>query len=127
MWRPTTSLGTIKSSEKGSEGPVAVFALILPTFVVAQGQPAKMVQIAAVIETEITPTVSVPGTIFSRNDVQITAGVAGQLERVAEPGTVIEKGQVVASIDSTALLLQCAEQEALLERAEISLANERNY
>ncbi len=102
-------------------GPLAMCALILSTSVDAQESPARMVQIAEVIRAEIAPTVSVPGTIFSRNDVQITAGVAGQLEMVAEPGTIIEEGQTVASIDSSALLLQRAEQEALLERAEINL------
>jgi len=70
---------------------------------------------------EIAPTVSVPGTIYSRNDVQVTAGVAGQLLMVAEPGTVVRKGEPVARIDDAPLRLQRAEQEALLERAEINV------
>ena len=86
-----------------------------------QGPPAKLVQTAEVVRREIAPTVSVPGTIYSRNDVQITAGITGQLIMVAEPGTIVEKGEPVARIDRTALLLQRAEQEALLERAEINL------
>ena len=86
-----------------------------------QAPPPKLVQIAQVIRAEIAPTVSVPGTIFSRNDVQITAGVPGQLEMVAEPGTIVMKGEPVARIDNTTLLLQRAEQEALLERAGINL------
>ena len=40
---------------------------------------------------------------------------------VAEPGTIVQKGEVLARIDSSTLLLQRAEQEALLERAEINL------
>ena len=83
--------------------------------------PAKIVQTTSVVRSEITPTVSVPGTIYSRNEVQITAGIAGQLNMVAEPGTIIHEGETVASIDQSTLLLQRAEQEALLERAEINV------
>jgi multidrug efflux system membrane fusion protein len=98
-----------------------VFLLLSSATFAQQQAPAKMVQIAEVVRAEITPTVSVPGTIYSRNDVRITAGVAGQLEMVAEPGTIVQKGAVIARIDSSTLLLQRAEQEALLERAEINL------
>ena len=86
-----------------------------------QQPPAKIVQVAKVTRVEVTPTVSVPGTIYSRNEMQVTAGVAGQLELVAEPGTIIRPGQVVARINQSTLLLQRAEQEALLERAQINL------
>ena len=86
-----------------------------------QQPPASVVQVASVSRTELAPTVAVPGTIYSRNDLQVTAGVAGQLVEVAEPGTFVEKGQTVARIDSRPLLLQRAEQEALLERAEINV------
>lgn len=78
-------------------------------------------QIAYVSQTEVSPTVAVPGTIYSRNDVQVTAGVAGQLTMVAEPGTVVQAGEAVARIDRETLLLQRAEQEVLLERAEINI------
>lgn len=40
---------------------------------------------------------------------------------VAELGTVVQKGEAVAQIDTRPLLLQRAEQEALLERAEIDV------
>jgi RND family efflux transporter MFP subunit len=102
-------------------GMLLVATALAPSMTVAQQPSAKIVQVAEVLRIEITPTVSVPGTIYSRNEVQITAGVSGRLSMVAEPGTIIEKGDVVASIDQAALLLQRAEQEALLERAEISL------
>lgn len=87
----------------------------------AQQPPAPVVQIARVAHTEVEPTVAVPGTIYSRNDVQVTAGVAGQLIMVAEPGTLVRAGDSVARIDRTPLLLQRAEQEVLLERAEINI------
>ena len=40
---------------------------------------------------------------------------------VAEPGTFIEQGQPIASIDKSTLRLQREEQEALLQRAEINI------
>ena len=87
----------------------------------AQQAPEPVVQVAYVAETEVSPTVAVPGTIYSRNDVQLTAGVTGQLVMVAEPGTTLRAGDPVARIDTTPLLLQRAEQEVLLERAEINI------
>ena len=95
---------------------------LIATGVFAQQQmPASVVQVANVERREIAPTVAVPGTVFSRNDVQVTAGVNGQLLMVAEPGTLVEQGAPVARIDTRPLLLQRAEQEALLQRAEINV------
>jgi RND family efflux transporter MFP subunit len=101
---------------------IAVALLFAMTPLLAQQQmPAKVVQVADVSRTELAPTVAVPGTIYSRNEMQVTAGVAGQLTMVAEPGTIVEKGQTIASIEKSTLLLQRAEQEALLARAEINI------
>jgi len=86
-----------------------------------QEQRASVVQVASVSRAELAPTVAVPGTVYSRNDVQITAGVPGQLLMVKEPGTFVKKGDTVAQIDSRTLLLQRAEQEALLQRAQINV------
>ncbi|MDJ0710215.1 MAG: efflux RND transporter periplasmic adaptor subunit [Woeseiaceae bacterium] len=100
---------------------VSILLCLVTGIALAQQMPASVVQVATVERTEIAPTVAVPGTIYSRNDVQITAGVAGQLVAVAEPGTLIQEGQPVARIDTRPLLLQRAEQEALLQRAEINV------
>ena len=100
---------------------IASLASLVAGAAFAQQPPAPVVQIAHVTETEVAPTVAVPGTIYSRNDVQVTAGVTGQLIMVAEPGTLVRAGDPVARIDRTPLLLQRAEQEVLLERAEINI------
>jgi len=98
-----------------------VLLCLLAGAALAQEMPAKVVQVATAERTEIAPTVAVPGTVFSRNDVQVTAGVTGQLLMVAEPGTIVQQGQPVALIDKRTLQLQRAEQEALLQRAEINV------
>jgi RND family efflux transporter MFP subunit len=100
---------------------ITVLACLYASTAFANELPAKIVQVASVKRTEIAPTVAVPGTVFSRNDVQITAGIAGQLLMVAEPGTIVQQGDAVARIDKRPLLLQRAEQEALLQRAEINI------
>ena len=96
-----------------------VLLLALPAF--AQQPSARVVRVAEVSRTELAPTVAVPGTIYSRNEMQITASIAGQLVMVAEPGSVVAQGEPIASIDKQPLMLQRAEQEALLERAEINI------
>ena len=95
--------------------------LLLPVVAVAQQPPAKVVQVASVERAEIAPTVAVPGTVYSRNDMQVTASIAGQLLVVAEPGTFVREGEAIARIDKRPLELQRAEQEALLARAEINI------
>ncbi len=109
---------------KSINSVVMVAILILATGdVLAQGQqmPPKPVSVSGVTSTQITPTVPIAGTIYSRNDVQITAGVNGPLVFVAEPGTYVEAGDVVARIDDISFRLQKLEQKALAERAKISL------
>ena len=110
------------STTKTTLSRLLLLSLFLATPVLAQQeQPASVVQVASVSRAELAPTVAVPGTIYSRNDVRITAGVPGQLQMVREPGTFVNKGDTVAQIDSRSLLLQRAEQEALLQRAEINV------
>jgi RND family efflux transporter MFP subunit len=100
---------------------VSCVLLMATSLSYAQQMPASVVQTSTVTRTEVAPTVAVPGTIYSRHELQITAGVAGQLIMVAEPGTVVAKGDAVARIDKQSLRLQRAEQEALLERARINI------
>lgn len=87
---------------------------------VAQQAPVKPVQVDEVESSVFVPTVEIVGSIFSRNNVQLTAGVGGRLDFVAEPGTFMVKGDEVARIDSLPLQLQKAEQEAEIKRAIIN-------
>ena len=102
---------------------LAVFMSLAVSPLYAQGQqmPPKPVSVAGVTSTQIKQTVPIAGTIYSRNDVQITAAISGPLVFVAEPGTYAEAGDVVARIDDTDLRLQKLEQKALAHRAKISL------
>lgn len=100
---------------------LTVILLLFAASAFAQQAATRVVRVAEVSRIELAPTVAVPGTIYSRNEMQVTAGITGQLVMVAEPGTIVDKGQPIARVDKQTLLLQRAEQEALLERAEINI------
>lgn len=96
--------------------------LILITSLSAQAQtPPKPVNVGTVEKSVFVPTVDIVGSIYSRNNVQLTAGVGGRLEYVAEPGTYLLKGEAVARIDPLPLQLQQAEQEAEIKREQINI------
>ncbi|BDX07013.1 efflux RND transporter periplasmic adaptor subunit [Planctobacterium marinum] len=87
----------------------------------AQTPPAKPVNVGVVEKSVFVPTVDIVGSIYSRNNVQLTAGVGGRLEFVAEPGTYLVEGDTVARIDQLPLQLQQAEQEAEIKREQINI------
>lgn len=100
-------------------------SLLYMASVTAQQAPnsavkASPVKVDDVRQTSFTPTVDIVGTIYSRNNVQLTAGVNGRLDWVAEPGLFVQKGQDVAHIDPQPLKLQQAEQQATIRRATIN-------
>ncbi len=98
-------------------------AVVLSGSVLAQQpqRPIQVVRVDSVRVAEIAPTVAVPGTVYSRDEVRVTASIGGLLNSVLEPGTRVSKGDVVASLDPTTLRLQRAEQVALRNRANIQV------
>lgn len=98
-------------------------SLALPNLAASQQPqaPAVPVVLDAVQETEVVATMPITGNVFSQNDVQITAAISGQLTHVTEPGTQVKAGDVIATMDTAALSLQQAEQEALITRAQAQL------
>lgn len=105
---------------------VGVALVAAPVSAQQPQRPAQIVRVAAVQITEIAPTVAVPGTVFSRNEAEVTAGVSGLLTLVAEPGDVVKKGDPVAAIDPSTLTLRRAEQVALLARGNIEVRKLEN-
>ena len=99
---------------------VCLFAPI--TLAQQASAPAVPVQIGEVQKTLFAPTVDIVGSIYSRNNVKLTAGANGRLDWVAEPGTFLEAGEDVAHIDQLPLKLQQAEQNAQIKRASINQA-----
>ena len=103
---------------------VIVFFLIVSFRLFAQPvatAPAMPVETDLVKETEVIPTMPMTGNVFSINELQLTAAISGQLEFVAEPGTIVKTGDVIARMDTNTLDLQLQEQKALITRAEVQL------
>ncbi len=86
-----------------------------------QGPPPSPVKIELVKALNEIPSATIMGTIYSRNQVQLTAGVTGRLEWVAEPGTYLQQGDLVAQIELLPLQLRQAERKAQFKRAKINL------
>jgi len=71
---------------------------------------------------EALPAVaSVPGTVVSRNDARIAAEVTGRLAWVADVGTEVAPGGVLARLDSRELELALAQAEATARRLAAAL------
>lgn len=79
------------------------------------------VRVATASKQSLAPLTMVPGTVLSRNDARLAAEVTGRLLEVADVGTVVTKGDVVALIEDTAIRLRRDEQQAEVQRAEARL------
>lgn len=62
----------------------------------AQLPPVAVTHVKA---TRIAPQASYPGTVMSRNDSRIAADVEGRVDWVADVGTVVAAGDVIARLD----------------------------
>jgi RND family efflux transporter MFP subunit len=85
------------------------------------GGPA-LVRVAEASFKDIAPVTLVPGTVVSRNDARLSAEVTGRLTSVAEVGAVVSRGEVIAEIEDTSLLLLNTELQAQIVRAQARLS-----
>lgn len=92
---------------------VAALVYVLPA---GAQQPPASVRVASAQLVELAPTTTVPGTVTSRYDARLAAEVPGTLVEVADPGTTVARGDVVARIDDRQLRLQEAEYRAGVQR-----------
>jgi RND family efflux transporter MFP subunit len=70
----------------------------------------------------LAPVTWFPGAVISRDDAKLAAEVEGRLVQVADVGTQVQKGAVVARLDDTLLREQLAESEASVAREQARLA-----
>ena len=102
----------------------AIFALTLccTGLAGAQTAPVTTVQLGESRLSYEVPTIDVAGTVYSQNNTELTAGVDGRLIWVAEAGTLVQAGDVLARLDPLPLQLQQAELDAQLQRATLQAA-----
>lgn len=85
------------------------------------GRGPAPVRIAEVVDTELTPTTWVAATVISRSDARLSAEQQGRLLSILDVGARVSKGDVIASIDPSALQLRVEELEADISRIEARL------
>ena len=88
---------------------------------VEQGPPPAPVVIATAQMRLLAPVTWYPGTIISRNQARLAAEVQGRLEWVAEVGTAIARGELVARLDSVLLEQSLVEHKAEVAREQARL------
>jgi RND family efflux transporter MFP subunit len=98
---------------------VTLVVTALPAF--AQQERPAPVEIAHAEVRELAPSVHATGIVRSRAAADLAAAVGGRLQWVAEPGTAVAAGAVVARLDTRELALARAEQAARVKRAEVNL------
>ncbi|WP_240722048.1 efflux RND transporter periplasmic adaptor subunit [Pseudoalteromonas phenolica] len=82
---------------------------------------ASPVAVETIEQAKLHSNLSVHGTLYGKQDVTLTSGVAGRLTFVATPGQLVNKNDMLAKIDLLPLQLAKAKQEVMLERAKINL------
>lgn len=95
----------------------------MPLALAQDEEEAVPITVTEVLSTDVSPIVPAAGTVFSRNETQITAGMAGRLDWVAEPGDIVTAGDAVAKFDCELLSLQHERQIAEADRATVTLEN----
>ncbi|MGB1263197.1 MAG: efflux RND transporter periplasmic adaptor subunit [Cognaticolwellia sp.] len=94
--------------------------------IAAQETPAKPVKVDQVKTMSLNATTDLMATIHSRSHLQVTAGVNGRIEWLAEPGSMVQQGDVLVKMDLLPLKLMQLEQQAQLKRAEINVRYLKN-
>lgn len=89
--------------------------------VYGQGFPAPSVNVYPAKNKLLAPVAWVSGTVVSRNNSQIAAEVSGRLIELAELGTQVKKGDIIAQIDARTLQLKKQEDDANVESAQSRL------
>lgn len=100
---------------------VLVFLGMAAPATAQQPPPPSAVVIDTVKAMAVGQTTPMTGTVHTRNELMVTAGAAGRLLWIAQPGERVEAGGVIARIDAAPLRLQRDEQRAVLRRQQTNL------
>lgn len=87
----------------------------------AGGPPPAPVVVETATSQRLAPVSWYPGTVISRNKARLAAEVAGRLIAVAEVGTNLARGDVVARLDDTLLQQTLNENLAAVSREQARL------
>lgn len=81
-------------------------------------QPPALVEIAEASAELMAPQVYMPGTVVSKNDSRVSAQIAGQVTWVADEGSLVKTGDILAEIDDRNHLLAVERNQSQILRLE---------
>lgn len=84
--------------------------------------PPAQVEVALAEKRMMAPEMLVSGTVISVNDSRIASEVEGPLAWIAQVGTAVKEGDIIARIDSRLLSVAARRAEANLKRLQANLA-----
>jgi RND family efflux transporter MFP subunit len=89
----------------------------------AAGRPSQIKPVVVDIAQlrKLAPTAEYSGTVISKNDARISSEVEGRLIWVADVGTIVNKGDVVARLDDIFLQQQRSEELAIIQSEQAKL------
>jgi RND family efflux transporter MFP subunit len=88
--------------------------------------PPPKVGVVQARAMQMAPKVTLPGTVVARNDSKLASEVEGRVAWVAEVGTVVKAGDVVARIDKNVAGMQLASDKANVARLAAQLNFDRS-
>jgi RND family efflux transporter MFP subunit len=95
--------------------------MALPFSSWAQDFGPALVKVADARMQSLSSVILVPGTVISRDDARLSAEVDGRLLEVAEVGSNVKAGEVLAVVEDESLRLRNQELQAEIRRAEARL------
>jgi RND family efflux transporter MFP subunit len=100
-----------------------LLALMLASVHATAADPPPVPVVVTTARAEnVGASISATGTVVSRNDARISSEVGGTLAWIAEPGTVVRRGEAIARLDTARLSLELRDNEAALKRLDAQLA-----
>jgi len=107
---------------------ILVFSTLIPPAAFAQQQKTDPPSVGVVQArmVKMAPKSVQPGTVVSRNDSQLASEVEGRIADVAEVGTVVPKGGIVARVDNSLAGMQLASDKASVARLEAQVRFDRD-
>jgi len=88
--------------------------------------PPPSVSVMTARTVKMAPKLALPGTVMSRSDSQLASEVEGRISWVAEVGTIVKAGDVVARIDNRMASLQLQSDKANAARLAAQLRYDRD-
>lgn len=87
---------------------------------------APSVGVVAARSVRMAPKMAMPGTVMARNDSHLASEVTGRVAWVAEVGTIVKAGDIVARIDPTNAHLQLNADQAAVKKLAAQLAYDKS-